>query len=404
MVVSQGTDADDRDMSTRKYWAESWPVVLCIICLISFPLFFDIYRKVAFNTAPRDDYAPFLLWFTSHQGHWPGSPFGYRVLSIIPAIPLFWLLPFYKFSLLPATDLAYLKATEALSALAFIATAGAASVAFKFVRNRLGRRNSEAALAAMLTIMLANFDGIEGVDPIGVLFVYVLLYFLERNAIFCPLFILAPFTNEKIVFFFLHLVAERTIFVRGFRQSHIPQIAAVAAGLTIYILAIKVIRLSGNEGQTDFAHRIPELLKESNSSVSSLKGLVRNIVPAMIFIAPCLLFALRKVKANEPITASDLLVPVGMLLVGLSLTEGFQVGRIVSYAMPLTVIASITLIGEADTRLYGYGIHARRRGDRATEIGESRESVRRTQQPSFSNEAAAAATKGLRASGGSNEQ
>ena len=368
-----GADAIDCDMSTGKNWAESWPFVFCLICLLSFPVFFDIYRKVAFNTYPRDDYAPFLLWFVSHQGLWPGSPFGYRVLSIIPAIPLFYLLPFYKFSLLPETNLAYLKATEALSAVSFLATAGAATVAFKMVRGKFSQSVGQAALAAMLTLVLANFDGIAGVDPVGVLFVFVLLYSFERGEIFCPLFIFAPFTNEKIIFFFLLLVTERTLFVRGFRRSHIPQIAAVAAGLTIYLLAMKVIRLSGNRDQADFAHRIPELLIVSNTSVSSLKGVVRNIVPAVIFIAPCLLLALRRVTANGPISGSDVLVPLGLFLVGLSLTEGFQVGRIVSYAMPLSIIASITLINETDARSYGYGFHTHHRDVRATEIGQSRE-------------------------------
>jgi hypothetical protein len=335
-------------MTTRKHWAESWPFVFCVICLISFPVFFDIYRKLAFNTAPRDDYAPFLLWFVSRQGRWPGSPFGYRVLSIIPAIPLFYLLPFYKFSLLPGTNLTYLKATEALSAVSFFATVGAATVAFKMVRSKLGRSLAEAALAAMLTIVLANFDGIEGVDPVGVLFVFVLLYCFERGAIFCPLMIVAPLANEKTIFFFLFLIAGRLIFIPSFWRSHIWQIAAVVAGLAIYIIALKFGGLPGNEGQTQFGRRLPLLLIVSKTSVSSLKGVVRNIVPVLIFATPCLWFTLRKKEANGLMTASDLIVPLGMLLVGFSFTVGFQVGRVVSYAMPLTIIAGVTLIGERD--------------------------------------------------------
>src|SRR6266851_472006 len=348
----QATEVNVCAMTPRKSWAESWPVVFCVICLISFPVFFDIYRKVAFNTAPRDDYAPFLLLFISHQGRWPGSPFGYRILSVIPAIPLYWLLPFYKFSLLPKTDLAYLKATEALSAVSFLATAGAATVAFKMVRSKLRRSISEASLAAMLTMALANFDGIEGVDPVGVFLVYVLLYCFERRAIFCSLFVLAPFTNEKIIFFFLFLVAGRLIFVNGFYRSHLWQIGAVTGGLFIYIIAIKIIGLAGNEGQTEFSRRLPLLLLVSKASVSSLKGLVRNIVPVLVIGAPCLWFTLRKAHANGLMTASDLMVPLGMLFMGLSFTEDtqFQVARIVAYAMPLTVIAMHTLIRESDER------------------------------------------------------
>jgi hypothetical protein len=365
-------------MTTKKYWAESWLFVFCIICLISFPVFFDIYRMLAFNTTPRDDYAPFLLWFVSRQGRWPGSPFGYRVLSIIPAIPLFYILPFYKFSLLPGTNLTYLKATEALSAVSFLATAGAATVAFKMVRSKLGRGLGEAAFAAMLTIALAHFDGIGGVDPVGVLFVFVLLYCFERGEIFCPLVIVAPFANEKTLFFFLFLVAGRLIFVPSFWRSHIWQIAAVVASLATYIIVLKFSCLLGNEGQTELGRRLPLLLIVSKTSVSSLKGVVRNIVPVLIFAAPCLWFALRKKEANGLMTASDLAVPLGMLLVGLSFTEGVQVGRIVSYAMPLTIIAGVTLLGERDDEgPERYCIQAHRSGGVAEKISQSTERLGR---------------------------
>ena len=202
----------------------------------------------------------------------------------------------------------------------------------------------------LLTIALAHFDGIEGVDPVGVLFVFVLLYWLpaERREIFCPLVIVAPFANEKIIFFFLFLIAARLIFVPSFWSSHIRQIAAVVAGLAIYIIAIKFSGLLGNEGQTEFSRRLPLLLIVSKTSVSSLKGVVQNIVPVLVFTTPCLWFTLRKKEANGLMTASDLAVPLGLLLVGLSFTEGFQVGRIVSYAMPLTIIAVVTLIGERE--------------------------------------------------------
>ena len=339
-------------MISRKGWTESWPVVFCAICLVSFPLFFDIYRLVAFKTAPGDDYVPFLLLFISHQGRWPGSPFGYRVLSVIPAIPLYWFLPFYKFSLLPKMDFAYLKATEALSFLSFLATAGAATVAFKMVRGKLDRSFAEASLAALLTLVLANFDGIEGVDPIGVFLVFLLLYWFERRELFFLLFMLAPLANEKVILFFLFLIAGRMIFINGFWRSHVWQIGAVAGGLAIYILAIKIIALPGNEGQTEFSRRLPLLLQGSELSVSSLKGLVQDVVPVLVFGAPCLWFCLSRAEANGLMTASDLIVPLGMLFVGLSFTEPiqFQAGRIVAYAMPLTVIALLTSIHQIDEK------------------------------------------------------
>jgi hypothetical protein len=333
----------------RDRWAESWPVIFLLICAVSFPLFFDIYRKVAFRTAPRDDYAPFLLLLLYHKGHWPGSPFGYRVLSVAPAIPLYWVLPLYKFSLLPAIDSTYLRATEALAALSFLETATAATFAFKMVRARLGRSLGEAWLAALLTIVLASFIGVEGIDPMGLCFVYALLYFFEQPLPFVILFLLAPFINEKIIFVFFFLMVGRLIFVEAFWRSHKWQIFAVLTALAIYILAIKIIALPGNEGQITLARRLPLLMLVSRASISSLKGVVRNIVPALVIGLPCVIFAVRG-KPNALMFPCDLVVALGMLLIGLTLTDDahYQVGRIVAYAMPFTVIAAINLIGQLD--------------------------------------------------------
>src|SRR5690348_16397725 len=95
----------------------------------------------------------------------------------------------------------------------------------------------------------------------------------------------------------------------------------------------------------------------SRASVSSLKGLVRDILPLMVIALPCLVFAARG-KANALMKASDVVVPLGMLFIGFTLTDPvhFQVGRIVAYAMPFTVIAVVSLIAEleenrADSRI-----------------------------------------------------
>jgi cytochrome c oxidase subunit IV len=336
----------------RNRWTESWPLIFCFLCLISLPVFFDIYRMVAFKTSPRDDYAPFLLLLVNRGGRWPGSPFGYRVLSVAPAIPLFWLLPLYKFSLLKGVDLTYLRATQALAALSFLATAGAATFAFKMVRTRPNRGVGEAWLAALFTIVLANFDGIEGIDPVGVLCVYALLFWLEQPRYFCPLFCLTPLINEKVIFVFIFLMAGRLGCVNGFYRSHRQQIAAVGGGFLLYVLMIKIVLLPGNEGQLELGRRLPLLIHGIADSISSLKGLVRNVAPALIMTLPCALIALRKRVGNGLLTAGDLAVPLGMILTGLTLTESsqLQVGRIASYAMPFAVMALVTLIADLDGR------------------------------------------------------
>ena len=57
-------------------------------------MLFAIDRIMVFNTVPRDDYAPFLLWVIGAPGGaFPGSPYGYRLLTILAAVPLYHILP-----------------------------------------------------------------------------------------------------------------------------------------------------------------------------------------------------------------------------------------------------------------------------------------------------------------------
>jgi hypothetical protein len=105
------------------------------------PFFFLIFRLMAFNTVPRDDYAPYLLWLL-HQpgGAFPGSPYGYRILSVLVAAPLYYLMPALPLTNLPA-DLApaYLKATAALAAVSYLAMLAAAMMAYRLVVVRHAR-------------------------------------------------------------------------------------------------------------------------------------------------------------------------------------------------------------------------------------------------------------------------
>lgn len=78
------------------------PALIALAFVLStVPAFFAIYRDAAFQTLPRDDYAPHLLALVGERGTPParqptllgGNPMGYRMLSVAAAIPFYELLP-----------------------------------------------------------------------------------------------------------------------------------------------------------------------------------------------------------------------------------------------------------------------------------------------------------------------
>ena len=324
-------------------------LVFITICLISYPSFFEIYRVMAFDVIPRDNYAPFLLHLVGGKGSWPGSPFGYRVLSVLAAAPFYWVLPIYKFSLLPKHDIADLRALQALAFLSFVSSAGSATVAFQLFRRRLGSDVDLAALAAVITIVLSAFFDRTGLDAFGIFVIFAFFYWLERVAIFTTLFLLVPFINEKIIVFFLLLLISRSIFVSGFAASHRWQTGSVVIALLIYLSVLAVVRLPGNEFQIASSHWLPHLGDMTLTSVSSIKGVVLNVLPVFVIITPCALLSFYHRTSTELTAVSDLIVPLGLLITALVATFGYTVGHVVSYALPLTVISSTILLAPGST-------------------------------------------------------
>ena len=351
-----------------------FPIVLfLVICVLSLPSFFDTYRIMVFNVIPRDDYAPFLLCFTSSHGVWPTSPTGYRVLSMLPAVPFYWLLPVYRFSLLPRIDISYLRATQALAFLSLVSTSGAATIAFECVRKRLGGGMTEASLAAALTLVLMGYTATFGIEPLAAFVIFALLYVFELPVLFSIMIMPSAFINEKVPFFFLFLLASRSIFVPGFTASHKGQVAGAAIALVLYLMALIIIRLPGHEYQTTVSHWIPNMLEMVVVSFTSLKGLQLNMLPVVVVTIPCILFACYSRRSVPILAPSDFLVPLGLFAVALAGTVGFTVGRVAALALPLAVLSCTVLISECDERrrsndwpLSGTGRRTRRTRDAET--------------------------------------
>jgi hypothetical protein len=113
------------------------PILALLLVLMTIPRFFDVFRTMAFNTVPRDDYAPYLLHFIGEKPDFTVySPYGYRIFSFLMAFPFYKLLPVYRFTNLPALDESYLRATQALAMTSYLAILAACLTIFLTAKNR----------------------------------------------------------------------------------------------------------------------------------------------------------------------------------------------------------------------------------------------------------------------------
>ncbi|HUB43783.1 MAG TPA: hypothetical protein VMB73_02250 [Acetobacteraceae bacterium] len=321
--------------------------VLAALAVALEPVFFTIDRIMVFNTVPRDDYAPFLLWLAhAPGGTFPGSPYGYRILTMVAALPLYHLLPPLHLTNLPALTPYYVRATAALAALSYLSLIGAGMLAYRLARDRTGLPRPDAVTSGVLLSLLILYTQFFGIDPFAVLLITAGLYLLPRPAWFAALIIPATFANEKIAIVFALWLTLRCVTSSADRRRFTAPCLAALAAIAIYLAALLLLHLPGNAYQLEPGGYPATLLANLRASISA-RGLLLNALPVAVLLAIGGLgwrYAGRQEFADlfRPI---DLLMIPALVLVALVLTQFFQTGRLVMHAAPIYVVPAAAAIG-----------------------------------------------------------
>lgn len=353
--TTQPTDEDERPVDVgRQARPLEYLVLAMALVLLTVPLFFDSYRIVAFDTTPRDDYAPFLLAMVGERGEGENrqpdllakSPRGYRILSVAPGIPLYYALPTYEFSQLEMADDAYLAATQALTMVSYLATIGVALVVYALARNRYGASTLASALVAVTAIFLTLYMGLGGIDPLAVCYIAVMLYVIDHPVAFAVLSIVGITVNEKIGLVFAALLVGRWLwsFVRRTdvgRFRAYPQLGVAVLSPVLYLLARNALHLPGN-GTALRLGDVGSDLAIALGQLPTLKGLVITVIPVGILVA--LIVTAARLTLRPPDNGSAFHVPDALVLAffvflasQVMVGDLFNGGRIAMHTFPLYV-------------------------------------------------------------------
>jgi hypothetical protein len=308
------------------------------------PLFFVIFRLMVFNTVPHDDYAPFLLWLDGMPGgQFPASPYCYRILSMVAALPFLHALPTLSVTNLPAgLPEPYLRATGALAALSYCAMIGGAVLAFGLARRTADR--VAGLFAAGLFVLFCWSTQITAIDTLALLFVMAGLTLIGRPVWFAALLLASVAVNEKIALVLAVWLTLRCLTSATDRRLLWPYWMSAAGSMVLYAACVALLHFPGNEYQQNPASFLVTL-RDNIGAYGSVRGLLLNVLPAVILAAVAVASHLRGHALFRP---ADLLVIPAMLAVAVVLTQFFQAGRIVMHAAPIFVVpAGIALAGWA---------------------------------------------------------
>lgn len=323
------------------------PMVLTLLLfLMTIPRFFDIYRTMAFKTIPHDDYATYLLHFLGEDSYFTiaYSPYGYRVLSYLAAVPFYKLLPVYRFTNLPPIDENYLGAFQALAMSSYLASLGACLMIYLTAKKRLRLSVPISLLAAFMAYVLFGFTNMPAVDPMAIFLISLLIYFIEQPVPFAAIVLLSVAFNEKVSLVLGMLLLARLAFQRKAFQER-WQLLFTLLAMASYFLIRTVVGLPGFEHQTSLGSFLPSFMYTLQDTLS-LKGIIQNLLPILILLL-LYFFALQSLKYKK--TAyfywSDILVLAGLALLAFVTRLEYTVGRIVMYSFPLYLPAACASIG-----------------------------------------------------------
>lgn len=141
-----------------------WLLLYLGLVVLLLPQFVNMLRLVQFNVIPRDHYYNMLLNFIGVQRTVPffvESPFGYRILNILIAVP-FYLIPPFIFRHLPAQTVysfEQLRASQAIVMTNYLCLIALVVLAVYMIYRAQRRSSIEGMLGGMMGFVLAFSPG-----------------------------------------------------------------------------------------------------------------------------------------------------------------------------------------------------------------------------------------------------
>ena len=317
---------------------------VAILAIVLLPFLFVIYRLSLFDASPHDDYARFLLHMLHLPGgEVPGSPYGYRGLAVLAAVPFFYALPELPLIAVPAgLSLDLVRATAALALLSYLCLVGTLYATYRLARDRAGQHAASALLATALMFVLLWYTDFLALDPLAMLLTMLGLYLLPHRQGFTLLLLATPVINEQIAIIFALWLTLRCVSSQADREVLGLQWATAIAALLVYAALVTMVQLPGGGAPFDSGSYVATL-RDHLATQATGRALILNLLPIVLLLSLGLIghFGWPRRQSSRPrwdglFRRVDLVMIPVMAVV--ALTQFSESGRIVLHAAPLFVV------------------------------------------------------------------
>ena len=312
---------------------------LIILTLLFFREYLYTYRMMLTNFVPYDFYQNQVLYFaTLDENYKLTLPSAVRLIPI-----LFYLIIYKTFPCLTLTNIKqdlsqdYICATNAVAVGNYIALISILVIFFAYQVINLEKSKEEGYLSLILCYAILKYLDHFTIDRFVVLYLIILLFFINNLKIAIPLILLSFFVSEK-VFFIIGILFFIRFFTQQDKKKYIKIFMSAIIACIFYFFLIKIGK---NYFQFyEFQFDIYQMLKMFYDK-SAISG---SLLPLLISLSPYIFWnsEINNIYRNQRI---EFLIPLSLVLFGF-LGGVENTARYVTHSFPIWLPILTTRINQ----------------------------------------------------------
>ena len=313
--------------------------IFLFLTIILYRDFLYSYRMQLENFLPYYNYQNQILYYlTGDKSFDIQAPMNLRFLGLIVQFLIFKLIPCIELTNINS-DLtqSYICATYSNALMNYLSMTSFLSLIFLYSYKKLNFNISMSLLTLLLSYIFFNHLEAFTLDRISVLYLLILLYFLDNKKISILLILLSCLVNEKIiivigVYFFIR---KFFYYEKQYLMHFVLSLFAFAFAISIFVFYSFILK-QGYLGQNDPTGIYNTIFSEGIFRLKSIflysNGISNALLPIIFSISPYLylLFTDKKKKSIE------ILIPITLIFFGMG-GGTTNIGRYVMYSMPLWI-------------------------------------------------------------------
>ena len=322
-------------------------ILFAILFLILFRDFLYTYRMQLTKFLPYYDYqAQIAYYLTGDKSLDVQAPMNLRFLGLFVQYIIFKFLPCLELTrvnleVLPYPN--YVCATFSSALMNYISLCAIMALMFVYAYKKLKLSLAESFICLFLSYVFINHVEAFTLDRISILYLVLILYFLDKPKICLVLILLSCLVNEKVIFvlggfFFIKFFFQKDKLYKSYFWVNFT--SGLLAILIFYYYA-KVLGqgyLQSGQPQGLYNTMFTDGLSRIFGMFTSKAGLSNALIPLLFAISPYVLNFFAKTHINKKINFSSLEILVPLSLVLFAAGGGMeQTGRYVMYSFPIWV-------------------------------------------------------------------